>query len=240
MGNDFVTFLFLLLLLAATYIGGHAMAAPAVGLALFVAVILLREHRERARQDFINQLRGCRSELRAGGTVVVDNLLLRYDTELTTYHLCIGLLLETVLIPSRYQPATGEAHHESVLYSLCSLFSGWWAFPSGPMLTLGVIQRNLTGGERTVVALLIDEKLFAEPRTPSDTILIRETSEQTHSTPTTGEGSASQRELEREGGISSSWEERILEWQNPTPPGAAAVRRVKEKLRRRQEKNKRS
>ena len=162
MGRDLVVFLVLLLLVVSSQITGVSELPSLFLFFLFSTAILVRGRRERERLDFINQLKSHRKELRERGTVVVDNTLLRYDTVLTSYSLTVGLLFADVVIPSRFRLYTGSEHPEAFVYSLCSLLSGWWSFPEGPLLTVNSIQQNLAGGDKTTVAELIDKPLLEQ------------------------------------------------------------------------------
>ena len=124
-------------------------------------MLWLRRHRERKRKDFIHQLKSCRKELRAGGTVVVDHHLIRYRSVISTYYLNFGGLCCSIRIPSPYRVTdAGDEHHDSVFCSIASLLAGWWAIPGGPVSTLTTILQNWNGGERATVAELIDLPLL--------------------------------------------------------------------------------
>ncbi len=92
--------------------------------------------------------------------MVVDQLLLRYDTPLTSYQANIGGLLCSAAVPSNFAPQRGELHGIALFYSAVSLLSGWWSF-SGPLFTVEALFKNLRGGIKTTVAELIDGPLFA-------------------------------------------------------------------------------
>ncbi len=120
-----------------------------------LTAIYLRERQHRIREDFLNQLKLSRKELRAGGTVLIDGRCLRYDTELTTYSATVGGLLTVVEIPSAFQFPDDGRSVGTHLFSLLSIISGWWA-PAGPIHTLVVLHQNVSGGKKQRVCELVD------------------------------------------------------------------------------------
>ena len=73
------------------------------GTIVFIIAYHIREKNNRKRLEFINQLKSHRSELRKGGTVVVDSMLLRYDSLISTFYLNVGVLFMNIIIPSTYK-----------------------------------------------------------------------------------------------------------------------------------------
>lgn len=160
MGWDIFFFLLLLLLFASAWVTGSSLLIPSIPLAAFTIGVLVRAQHNKKRQEFVSQLKSCRKELRSGGTVSIDNMLLRYESSITTYYITVGTLLNTIVIPSPYQIyKTGETHSEGLIYGLISLLAGWWAI-NGPLTTVHTLVQNIRGGESTTVAMLIDEPLF--------------------------------------------------------------------------------
>ncbi|MCB0358905.1 MAG: hypothetical protein KDD44_04695 [Bdellovibrionales bacterium] len=208
----------------------HISPLPALAaLLLFVLILLYHAKQRQRRSDFVDQLRSHRTELRQGGTVVVDGQLIRYDTPLTTYHVSVGVIVSTLQIPSLYRVAVGEDHVESFAYSVLSLATGWWSFPYGPLTTIGVIGRNLAGGDRTTAGYLIDEILFKREQKKLEAA---PRSERAGAKPVTSQvrpmdSGTSPRIEERPPSIL----ERVSEYENPTPPGTKALRKFQSKLR---------
>lgn len=126
----------------------------------FLVALILRERAFRHRERFVNQLKSHRRELRNGGTVVVDQALVRYDTLLTTYIFTIGGLVTSIIVPSRYHHWTGEAPPQSLAFTLISWCTGWWCL-GGPVTTVRCGIYNLRGGRIKSVAELIDKPLLA-------------------------------------------------------------------------------
>ena len=144
----------------------------------------------------------------------------------------------SVHIPSPFRIYTGDTHYEPVVYSLVSLITGWWALPpAGPIATLALVQRNLAGGDRTNVAMLIDAKLFNQTDDLNSIFAPPEKQEiKDAPLPTTGERSASGKQLGRRTKQPSSptLGERIMEAESPTPVGAKFQERAKNRLAERQ------
>lgn len=153
--------LLLLLLIVRDLLQGDTPGIPLTLLSVLLAAVLLRERNERIRTDFINQLKSRRRELRNGGTVAVDGLLLRYDTVVVWYVLSVGTLFTNVTIRTRFRIYTGDAHPENIVCSAVSLLTGWWSI-TGPSSTIAAILSNLQGGARKPINLLIDAPLFEE------------------------------------------------------------------------------
>ena len=154
--------LFLLTLIALSRLQSGGDPTPFLAyIILLLGILWLRRHRERKRQDFIHQLKSCRKELRAGGTVVVDHHLIRYRSVISTYYLNFGGVLCTIRVPSPYRVTdAGDDHHDSFFCSFGSLLAGWWAIPGGPITTITTILQNWSGGEQMTVAELIDLPLL--------------------------------------------------------------------------------
>ncbi len=149
-------YLFVLFLVALrSYLADVSLLLPGAAIASFLLAIFLRERVVKQRTDFINQLKSHRRELRAGGTVVVDGLLLRYDSVLRYYEVSIGHLVTSIEIPTPYRLHKGESHPEAIICAVISLFTGWWSI-TGPQTTLAVILLNLGGGSKKPVSQLID------------------------------------------------------------------------------------
>lgn len=145
----------LLLVLWSNYISGASIAGPLLVLAVFLFSHLLRARRLKQRIDFINQLKSFRRELLAGGTVSVDQLLLRYDSVLTTYTVSVGIVAVSIRIPSTYRLSTDEQQSDGLLYSFATVIAGWWSL-TGPVHTLQALAENIGGGEKKTVGELID------------------------------------------------------------------------------------
>lgn len=131
--------------------------APLVMLCFIGFLLLgmyLRERNKRLRTAFLNHLRASSKELQAGGSLLVDGKVLRYDTELTTFYASVGSLFSVVIVPSRYHFPDEGRSAGALSLSLLSLISGWWS-PTGPIHTLSFLHQNLSGGERKRVQELI-------------------------------------------------------------------------------------
>lgn len=239
--QEFIVFFFLLGLCITEAFNGRPLWAPLLFLLGFLLALYLRRKRHQQRTDFINQLKSHRRELRGGGTVFVDSLMLRYNTVVTTYNLSIGVVLLNIVIPSRHKIADGDDHGESLLYSVLSIISGWWAFPAGPVITLSVIKRNLSGGDKVSVGQLIDAPLLDALSDRGMTTALAVSShhqnkqEARHpASPSTGRGSRSDRMLSRRRpeaeNISTS--QRIADLDKPPPPGVVLSRYVQARVER--------
>lgn len=121
----------------------------------YVLALTLRERQNQKREDFLNQLRMSRKELRNGGTVFLEGKCLRYETVLTTYFATIGNLFSVVVIPSRFHFIDEGRSAGALALSLLSLISGWWS-PTGPIHTLATLHQNFLGGQKNRVCDLID------------------------------------------------------------------------------------
>lgn len=240
--QEFLVLIFLLSLCVTEAMSGGPVWAPLLILTAYLAALYLRRKRHQQRTDFVNQLKSYRRELRSGGTVVVDTLMLRYGTVLATYRLNIGALLTNIVVPSRYHISSGEEQGESLLYSLLSVVSGWWAFPTGPLITLSLIKQNLGGGEKISVAALIDAPLLAafegpQVETPTFAVHRRNAETEKPERPSTGAGSRSDFMLDRRTKTprNTSTAQRIENFVNPPPPGVRLSRFVRSRVEELQE-----
>lgn len=164
MGSHILTILLLLTTILSKMYNGQSYTIWTVYLFALLLALGFREHQRRGRENFINQLKSQRMALRAGGTVVIDQQLIRYNTPLTTYYINIGALFSSVQVPSQYYLSTESDPPQSLYYSLISMVFGWWHVPHGPLETLAVIKVNLSGGEKISVSELIDKELIASKK----------------------------------------------------------------------------
>ena len=232
--HDLFTFFLILLFCLSTYVNGTGFYASLALLFAFVIVIIIREQRVRKRLDFINQLKSHRRELRSGGTVVVDSLLLRYDTKVTTYFLSVGIVLSSINIPSIYRVYTSEGHAESLVYSFCSLISGWWAFPGGPITTIAFLKQNLTGGQVLSVSELIDQDLHRTIRYSGEIVIPSDEEEDIieDRAVNTGDGSQSKKlaQKKRIKAPDGNFDEKIRDWEDPRPPGVKLAEKLRQEF----------
>lgn len=154
--QDIGVIFLLVLITVSSYFNGQNLGFYLALLAIFISALLIRERQRRQRQDFVKQLKNYSKELRAGGTIIVHQLLLRHDTPVTSYKANVGMLISSVLIESNYSRVDHNKQLEAYGYSLISFLSGWWSLPAGPLITLGILKQNLSGGEKVTVGQLID------------------------------------------------------------------------------------
>lgn len=240
MFRDLVAIVLIAIIVVASFVRGDPFFSLLALFIIFVAAVFVREKHERARVDFINQLKSSRKELRSGGTVVVDNELIRYNTVLTTYWLNVGGLVANISIPSPFLATAGHDHSHGIFYSLVSLVSGWWAFPEGPIITINYLRQNLSGGNQITVAMLIDgalirrsfEQEYARKQSAAEQAAhdklskpdaVKQPKKVAH--PSTGIDSASQKLLDRPTSAAHerSLEERLVEFENRDRRTAAAI-----------------
>jgi len=165
--SEIIILLLLSILLGGSLASETSVLPSTLLLAVFVVTIVLRRLRSHHRLQFVNQLKSYRRELRNGGTVVVDNSLLRYNTVLATYYVNVGALFGSFYVPSHFHIHGTSEHSAPLLYSLASLVLGWWHLPTGPLITLALVAQNLSGGEQITVGRLIDGKFserFLDPK----------------------------------------------------------------------------
>lgn len=149
----------LTLLLTLAYFARHLEAFFFLSLLVLIVILaIIREQQIRVRQIFVNQLKSYQKDLRAGGTVMVDGILVRHTSVFHTYYVNIGAILGSITIPTRYHLDTGIEDARGLLCSLVSLISGWWSLPYGPLINLALVQQNFRGGEKSTVMELIDNQ----------------------------------------------------------------------------------
>lgn len=155
MAWDILVFFLLTLITLSRYLRDLSVVEPATVLIVYCLFLAIRKHRKQQRIDFVNQLKSHRKELRAGATVEVNGLLLRYSTTVTTYSFSIGTLISSLTIPSVYRVYRNEQPFEALFYSLITLLTGWWSI-MGPLTTLNIVAQNTGGGKTQSIAELID------------------------------------------------------------------------------------
>ena len=95
------------------------------------------------------------ADIRNGGADL-NGVVMTEATEVVCYQWAVSLLVITL---------DGETSHHlkekdpgGSIPTLISALLGWWAFPSGPLKTLGAIGKNTSGGVRSTVAALMAEQ----------------------------------------------------------------------------------
>ena len=152
---ELISALSLLLLSVSAYLRGGLYLIPSAMLGSLLLAIFLRQRFRNARRDFVNQLKSYRKELRAGGTVIVEGMNLRLDTELSAYRCIVGTLFSTLVIESIFRKTEDGSHPDALTYSLGTLLLGWWSL-SGPVWAMLALSENLRGGKRIKIQELIN------------------------------------------------------------------------------------
>ncbi len=160
MQRDLLTLFLFCLIIFSTYNNGLNPSIPLLFLALYILAMIFRNNLRQKRIEFINQLKSHRNELRNGGAVVIDGIVLRYSSQITSYQIPVGGIVGHMDILTPYRKYKQGDNGEAIILSLTALATGWWAIPYGPITTCKAIYNNLKGGSKTTVAKLIDEKLL--------------------------------------------------------------------------------
>ncbi|MEJ6951234.1 hypothetical protein, partial [Natronospora cellulosivora (SeqCode)] len=82
------------------------------------------------------------------------------NTELVSYQGALSFIIISAKINSRYFIKNSQdSLLINSLYSLLTLFLGWWGFPWGPIYTLESLKNNLKGGEKITVSEFMSKDL---------------------------------------------------------------------------------
>lgn len=106
---------------------------------------------KKKAEEFVKWVFANRNQISTNGLdyngYSVDN-----ETELVQYQACISFLIFTVKVPSRFFIKESlSSSIAKVFYTLATLLLGWWGIPWGPIYTIQVIIKNLTGGNKVKV-----------------------------------------------------------------------------------------
>jgi hypothetical protein len=74
------------------------------------------------------------------------------------YQYCVSALIITIRQPTDiYFVRAGQNHVlKGLPWTLLTLVMGWWGIPWGPIYTVGVLWKNLHGGEDVTSQVLLD------------------------------------------------------------------------------------
>lgn len=143
------------------YFLGVSMLIPSLAASILIAAWIARDISEHARWKRTMLLKSYRQEFRRGESVILNGELLRYDTELTTYVLCVGMILTDIRILSNYTLSKESLPSIALLYSFGSILLGWFSL-FGPFTTLQSVIVNVRGNHRESVAMIIDHSRFKQ------------------------------------------------------------------------------
>jgi hypothetical protein len=135
------------------------MLIPSLAALVLIGAWLCRELSEHARWKRKMLLKSFRRQFRRGEGVIIDGEVLRYDTELTTYVMTVGIIISDIRIFSNYTLRKESLPSVAILYSFFSVIFGWFSI-FGPFTTLQTILENFQGSRRESVAMIIDRARF--------------------------------------------------------------------------------
>lgn len=92
------------------------------------------------------------------------NLELRRGAKFVMYEYCVSILIMTFKRPSKlfFVKANESRIRNGVIYSIISIFFGWWGIPWGPIYTVGSIFTNLSGGKDVTADVIASMQKPAE------------------------------------------------------------------------------
>ncbi|RYX80908.1 hypothetical protein EON83_26560 [bacterium] len=124
-------------------------------LAVF-AYAFAREQNEAGR--FLSFLEENETTLKNGATVDYHGAPVSLTTEATQFMVCISFIILTTQTPSRfYIRGSHKTAGIGIIYSVVTLFCGWWGIPHGPIYSIAALYRNVRGGHKRTVAVLLEE-----------------------------------------------------------------------------------
>lgn len=138
-------------------IGSYYDALLDVAFSLILLCVFLFFKREKKKNsEFLQWIENNQEQIRSRGVIHDNGYAIDYSTELVQYYACISVLILTVKIPSRFYIKRSLASNIAMLiYTLSTV--GWWGLPKGPIYTVYVIFKNITGGYKVKVSQLIEQ-----------------------------------------------------------------------------------
>ena len=137
----------------------EAGAALAISFVL-AGLFFFDRYQERALKNFLIWLIENKERLKNNKREVLmwNNIPVKYDSEITQYYFCVSFLIATFKQPTGFlfDDSSNKLFANFVTTTL-TLVMGWWGFPWGPIYTVQTIFRNLRGGTKTSIGLLISE-----------------------------------------------------------------------------------
>jgi|GEM_PF-2265989 len=159
----FITVLFtILFFIAGGYnfiLGNHYDAFLDVVFSLILLCMFLFFRREKKKSsEFLQWIESNQEQICDRGLMNDNGYVIDKSTELVQYFACVSLLVLTIKVPSRfYIKRSLSSNIAMLIYTLSTVLLGWWGLPKGPIYTVFVIFKNITGGNKVIVSKLIEQ-----------------------------------------------------------------------------------
>ncbi len=160
-GIEVLVALVIVLIALRYYYLNISLLIPLLAASVLFAAWILRDLSEHMRWRRKMLLKSYRRELRRGESVMINGELLRYDTELTTYVLTVGVVLTDIRILSNYTVRKESLSPISFVYTFGSICLGWFSL-FGPFTTFLTVVQNIRGSRCESVAMIIDRGRFRQ------------------------------------------------------------------------------
>lgn len=122
-----------------------------------LGIYLFFRKEEKKSTEFLQWIENNQDQIRDRGIIHDNGYVIDKSTELVQYFACVSLLILTIKIPSRYYVKKSLASNFAMLiYTLSTILLGWWGLPKGPIYTIFVIFKNITGGVNVKVSSLLE------------------------------------------------------------------------------------
>ncbi len=141
------------------YIGDYSNALVGGGISLFLFCLYLFFKRESKKNDeFLQWIFENQERIHSSGMTYENGQVIDRYTELTRYNVCLSFVIFTIKLPSRYYiKGTTSSNIALIVCTLTTCLLGWWGLPRGPVYTVQVIYKNLSGSYNIEVYQLLGE-----------------------------------------------------------------------------------
>lgn len=125
---------------------------------ILLCMFLFFQKEKKKSREFLQWIESNQEQIRGRGLIHDNGYIIDKSTELVQYFACVSLLVLTIKIPSRfYIKKSLSSNIAMLIYTLSTVLLGWWGLPKGPIYTIYVIFKNITGGNKVKVSKLIEQ-----------------------------------------------------------------------------------
>jgi len=108
-------------------------------------------------EEFIRELERHKDEILGSGWDY-EGMKITQKTVITQYLLTMSLIVFSAKAPSRYYVVGAEnTKLANTIYTIITFVFGWWGIPWGPIYTIQSLTKNLKGGDKVLIADLLND-----------------------------------------------------------------------------------
>lgn len=132
--------------------------ADAVIAVILLGIYIFFRREKKENNKFLQWIDENQERINSSGLEIGNGQVIDRYTELTMYYACISFIIFTVKLPSRYYiKGTVSSNIAKIVYTLITFLLGWWGLPWGPIYTVQIIYKNISGNYNVEVNRLMGQ-----------------------------------------------------------------------------------